>query len=696
MGRSTAELSIIISARDRMSKTITGLTRRIDSFVSGPLLRMAGGLAGFAAFAKGTRDALEFGDAMGQVNTIAGLSSDQLAVLSEQVLDLSTRFGANETEVAGAQYFALSKGIATAADSSIILEQALKLGLGSIGSTQEAIQALGGAINAYGLKTSDAARVADVFTKTVEVGDTTLAQIATNLSQVAPLASTLGVSLEEVAAAIATITATTGNTAQATTQLAAFMRATLQNGEGIAEAFDAVGLTFNETTLATEGLAGTLNMLQEATGGSSAAIFELVGRNEALQGILNLSGDKAELFAQKLDEYGASAREAGEATDAAFGRRFETDAAKARGAINALRIGMLDLSAVVIDDFVGAMDTIGESDEAFVKIREAVQNLQPVLNFFVGTLALGAEGLFTMQVAASGLQLMVAEVRHSLGDLSDAEIEKLRVEADALTVSYFEFSELVIEMRNRMLGLAGAAEELAGSLDAADAAAGDMDETIVTGTRGLVVQIEVVKDLTSTWAGFKAGLEAFDDSQTDFVQGVDLSQQAISGLGNSAEKTFLQFFEGSIKAGALFKTFSVLVLQEVQKMIAQMLALQIVLQAIGLFGSVFGAGPKAGTVKGTFIEKGGLGLPKPVTSGGVGAALSGAGGLGPNIPQSAAASTSGGLGATAIGKGLTIIVQGLDAVGIAGWVGRAGPVLKQYLAGEINDDMAFREAIASA
>ena len=109
----------------------------------------------------------------------------------------------NEIDANTAAYQLLSAGVSDAAGIQKTLTASVKLAKAGFTDTATAVDGLTTVINAYGLSTAQAAKVADQFAQKQNDGKITIGQYAEKIGKVAPIAAALGISLEEVNAALA-------------------------------------------------------------------------------------------------------------------------------------------------------------------------------------------------------------------------------------------------------------------------------------------------------------------------------------------------------------------------------------------------------------------------------------------------------------------------------------------------------------
>lgn len=270
---------------------------------------IAGSVKQFAAYEK----------SIAEVNTLLG-ESQNIDEYSESVRELSKQFGTNNVEQAKALYQVISAGASDATDATNILTAANKLAIGGVTDIQTAADGLTSVINAYGLESSEAGRVSDILFSTMKQGKTTIGELSGSLGKVAPLASQLGVGFDELTAALATITTNGVKTTEAVTQVKAALANVLKPSKEASELAAELGINFSASGLKAEGLAGFLDIVSEATGGSSEQLAKLFGSVEAVQAVMPLAGAQAEKFSQILDKNKNSAG----STEEAFGKMTAT------------------------------------------------------------------------------------------------------------------------------------------------------------------------------------------------------------------------------------------------------------------------------------------------------------------------------------------------------------------------------------
>ena len=235
---------------------------------------------------------------MREVATISQEARQDFAGIKSEVFALSQETLDDPIKLAEAYYQIVSAGY-DGAEGLRLLEVASKAAVAGVTETEIAADGITTVLNAFNLSANEAQSVADAMFKTVELGKTTFDQLSVSLSTVAPLASSLGVSYNEVLAAAASLTKQGVPTSVAMTQIrSALVGLNEELGDGWSNAY-----TFQEA----------VQEIYERADGGSTALQGMVGRIEAVTGILGLAGKNAETAAADLEELANSAGAAGRA-----------------------------------------------------------------------------------------------------------------------------------------------------------------------------------------------------------------------------------------------------------------------------------------------------------------------------------------------------------------------------------------------
>lgn len=301
---------------------------------------------------------LEFERGMANVNSILRLSGREFNDLSEDTLRLQKELGLTSKELTGALYQIVSAGV-PAGDAIKFLEISSKASIAGLTDTQTAADGLTTVVNAFKYELGETEKVADIMFNTVKLGKTTFEELATSLSEVAPIASSTGVSFEEVSGAIATLTKQGVSTGTAVTQIRA----------SIIALNDILGDGWAETMSYQEAV----SLLNEKAGGSPKVLKEMIGRVEGVNAVLGLTGKNLKTATDDLNSMSDATGEMSSAFAinsntmerkiSKLQESFNVLLIKSVGAIEPLLTGAIEAGSRLVDniDKIGsALSKLGE------------------------------------------------------------------------------------------------------------------------------------------------------------------------------------------------------------------------------------------------------------------------------------------------------------------------------------------------
>ncbi|MGB0452606.1 MAG: phage tail tape measure protein [Bacteriovoracaceae bacterium] len=267
---------------------------------------------GLSAIADKTREAYEemkeFNKRLIEIETIMPKGQKVTKELKNELLQLSSTFAVGPQKQAQAYYQIISSGTTDTAKATELLTAANTVALGGIADLGGSINVLTDIMNIYGHENITANEAADALFQTVKLGKTDISQLSANMAQVLPSANELGISLDVVGASLATMTAQGLTTSERTTQLSALLNGVAKNGTLLGKSLDGAALR-------TKGLSQWLQDLKAKTGGSSAELFKLFGRTEAVKAVLALTAKDMKSLNGNIEKYEEKAGAAGKASD---------------------------------------------------------------------------------------------------------------------------------------------------------------------------------------------------------------------------------------------------------------------------------------------------------------------------------------------------------------------------------------------
>ena len=243
-----------------------------------------------------------------KLNTILKASKDELRNVGIEARKLSKDLGGavSATDILAGQYQIASAGFTRAADSRAIAEASGKLatvGFNDFFSTADLVTK---SLRAYGLEASKASDIAAKLNAVVEVGITTIPELAAGFGETAVVANAFGISIDQLGAAIATITTQGSSTPEALTGIEALLRTLANQSPQATEALAKLTLNgqrvkFDVATVQAKGLGNALTDVFKAANGNVEVLREIIPESRALQAALALAAQGGALFAQSLE-----------------------------------------------------------------------------------------------------------------------------------------------------------------------------------------------------------------------------------------------------------------------------------------------------------------------------------------------------------------------------------------------------------
>lgn len=289
----------------------------------GPALGVGGVAAGFVGAVKA---AGSFDRAMRNVNTNAKLGEPALAHLRAQVLALAGRTAQAPETLAKGLYDITSSGF-SAKDAIKILAVTSKAATAGLTDTATSSKAIVAGLNAYHLSADSAGKVSDILFTTVQKGVLSFEELAQNMGDLVPAAAPLGVRLEEVGAAIATVTLQGVPAAEAATRVKNTMLQLAKPSANLKKLFKEQGFASGEAAVKSLGFSGVLELIQKKTKGNVTATAALTPEIRALLGVVGITGKNLVTYQSNLRAMENAQKGAG-ATAGAFAEQSKSAGVK--------------------------------------------------------------------------------------------------------------------------------------------------------------------------------------------------------------------------------------------------------------------------------------------------------------------------------------------------------------------------------
>lgn len=346
----------------------------------------------------------DFETAMAKVSTIADTTKTPMSMLKEQVIDLSNEMGVGVTDLAEAQYQAISAGVDTASSVNFV-GTAVKAAKGGFTDTTTAVNGLTTVLNAYKKGADEAAAVSDQMLIAQNFGKTSFGEMASSMGNVIPIASSLDVSTQELFSSIAVLTKNGIATSESVTGLKAAFSNILKPSSDAAKYAKSIGLEFNAAHLQSVGWAQMLQEIKEKTGGNTEAMGRLFGSTEALNSVLVLAGKGSGDFSAAMEMMQNSTG----ATQAAY-EKMLTPAERMNIAFNKIKNSLIQFGAALTPAFEKVADMIGKVGDRLNNLSEGQVNA--IVKFAAVAAAIG-----TALIIFGKMVTMVGTVKKAYGSM---------------------------------------------------------------------------------------------------------------------------------------------------------------------------------------------------------------------------------------------------------------------------------------
>jgi len=281
-------------------------------------MAVVAGLAVTGAVGKASFDAAkELDDQQRKLATLTVQSSGLTNAIRSLVAEQG--FLTSSAESASAAYEILSSGYTKQSDVLSILKASTLAATGGFSDIKTVADATTTILNSFSLSADNANQIVDGMIQTQNDGKIVVSQYADQIAKVASVAAAAGLSVEEMNASVAAITATGVPAETAMSGLRQALINVIKPTDQARELAKKIGLEFSLAAIQTKGWAGFLKDATDKTDGSAEALSILFGDIDGFNAILKLTGPNMGRFNDFLDnqekKLGAAAKAAKEAKD---------------------------------------------------------------------------------------------------------------------------------------------------------------------------------------------------------------------------------------------------------------------------------------------------------------------------------------------------------------------------------------------
>lgn len=436
-------------------------------------------IAALSVLEPAAQAASEFGTQVGQIRTLIDETAFSTKAITDTTLALADAYGVDGIKGAGALYETISAGVMDAGEATKLLGVASKFAVGGNAELAQAIDVLTSATNTYGLANLSAQQASDALFVAIAAGKTNARELADGLGNVAPTANAMGVSFDELTAAIAAMTVQGIKTPQAITAMNAMLANVAKPTSDATKEAKRLGIEFSVTALKSMGLSKFLGQLAGNAKVNDNTFSNLFGSIDGIKGALALTANNGGKFVEVLGQMQNKAN----ATDKAFAIMEQTsgfqekrfDALKKNALIfvgqglEPLKASVLSVANAVLSAFTKIPAPIRDAAVRFVSaaiavgaVVGAVLSAKIAVSTFLaaaGTSAAGVVSAMLPIVATLGaVVLAFYAVREAydrnmggIADFIDAWVDKAVLAWDALKQVFSEggFSGAVRDELNK-------------------------------------------------------------------------------------------------------------------------------------------------------------------------------------------------------------------------------------------------------
>lgn len=414
-------LAVESSKSFQIGSALTGMGKVLSTAVTLPLLGIA---------ATSIKVGNEFQAQMSRVQAIAGATGGELDQMKRQAIELGAKTAFSAKEAAQGMENLASAGFQVN-EIMDAMPGVLDLAAVSGGDVAASSEAMASSLRAFGLEAGQAGHVADVFARAAADTNAETVDMAEAMKYVAPVAHSMGLSLEETAASIGIMADAGIKGSQAGTTLRGALSRIAKPTKAMVKSMDQLGVSFYDANGKMIPLREQIAQLKTATAGLTQEernrhLVTLYGQNSlsGMLALLDAGPEKLDKMTNALINSDGAAREMAETMQdnlaskiEQMGGAFESAAiviqqilepalTKVVGGITKLIEAFLNMSpvgqkmVVIFAGMVAALGPLlliaGTVITTMVKLRIAMQFLGPAFMGTMGTIALVVAAFYAL------------------------------------------------------------------------------------------------------------------------------------------------------------------------------------------------------------------------------------------------------------------------------------------------------------
>ncbi|MCE5190920.1 MAG: phage tail tape measure protein [Actinomycetia bacterium] len=516
--------------------------------------------------------------------TMDPLPDDVKAQLLQDIEDISEQYGILAGSVVDAFDLVGDLGVPVE-DLDEFMQHAAQLSKVLGIDLDTAAESLAKTVQGLGGDFSTAGEVANTFFTVAEAGNVDIGTLQTTFAKLLPLAQDAGVSMEELAGYIATVSQQGVPARTAISGLQGALEELRDPASDVAETFKALtGLSFDQFIANGGNLSDAFKLLRDYADEAGTPVTQLFANLEAGKTVLLTTGEKASLLAQNIDDIANSSTGLSSAWDA----MSQTSQEKINQFKATWENIKIDVGGKLVEALQPVLDWIMEhKDEIGNAVKGLFDGITSALDWVVsnwGTVKIALEGIgaaiaaWTLIKAASWIEGLIGGLSSLGGLLSPTGLLMLGVAAlavglgkarDAVTSFNQAHQEAIdkasnmaasmAELENSAEGVAAAAQILQGAIDLAGngliSLVNNGDMSVITlgeitdklGELREQVLTVPVEEMAQKWADGVGGILSGYEASVPGIAAVTENLVAAFGeAGTESGKAFVEAASGAV------------------------------------------------------------------------------------------------------------------------------------------------------
>jgi TP901 family phage tail tape measure protein len=426
----------------------------------------------------------EFELTMAHIQGLTGQTADQIRAWTTELKQMAPNIGKNPQELAEALYFIASSGI-KASEAMDVLTVSARASVAGLGSTQQVADLATSAMNAYVKQGLQAGEVTDILTAAVREGKIEANAFAEHIGYVIPVAAEMGVSFDQVAAAMAAMSTTGADASTSATQLRQLLSDILKPAMQSEKALKEFGLSGYKLRkiLQEDGLLAALGTMRDLiTKFGKDAVAKVFPEVRALTGVLMLIGQNSEHVSeifQKVKNSSGDMQKAFEVVTQTLDYKYNVSISQAKLSLISLGqalkgplISLFNSFADSLKNVTAWFESLTQGQKEFILYFSGAMALIGPATYAIGSLIGVMSGLATtiktvgIAIASNPLWLLagvvtagsVALIRHITAvDSTTAAYRKLNAD---LGIESFKLNDVFSKLKTTSEGTTQRAEAI--------------------------------------------------------------------------------------------------------------------------------------------------------------------------------------------------------------------------------------------